>query len=470
MSRPVIPPRVCPAGRVALSGRIAARLPAGLLGLALLGLALLAGAPALAQAPAPVTAPPADAGATAVQRGDNRIVAVVNGDVISRDDVVNRARLFALNAGVTLPPEMLERLTAQLTRLLIDERLRLQEVQRRRVPVTDADVAEAVRDLESRNNLPAGALRQQLAAVGIQPRVLFDQVRTQIGWARLLRLSLGPDAQPSDQAVEEAMRAARARVGQPEYLVSEIFIPLDDPRQEAETRRFVEEVIGQLRRGVPFPMVATQFGQSQSAVQGGDLGWVRKEELDEAVAGVVERMPPGAISNAIRVPGGFQIVTLRQKRESGRDMATLLTLRQAFFPFATPLNPEAPTLQQRDALERAQRVSGAARSCEAIEQAARAAVPAGADRPVDPGQIRLETVNPPELRSMLAGLTPLRASQPIITPDGILVMMVCTRETRNLAELTPEQARQQILRDRVENLSRQLQRDLRRRAQIEMRS
>jgi peptidyl-prolyl cis-trans isomerase SurA len=151
-------------------------------------------------------------------------------------------------------------------------------------------------------------------------------------------------------------------------------------------------------------------------------------------------------------------------------MATLLTLRQAFFGFTEPLNPDYPTAQQREVLERAQRLSTNARSCDAIEQAARAAGPAGGERPSDPGQIRLETVNPPELRSLLAGLAPLRASQPIVTPEGILVMMVCTREVRNLAELTPEQAKQQILRDRIENLSRQLQRDLRRRGQIEMRS
>lgn len=435
---------------------------------------LVAAAPALAQpqpaprgaAPAPRTEP---AAAGAPLAGENRIVAVVNGDVVSRADVVNRARLFALNAGVTLPPDMEARLAAQITRLLIDERLRLQEVQRRRIPVSDADVAEAVREVESRNNLPPGALRQQLLSVGIQPRVLFDQIRAQIGWARLVRLVLGPDGQPSEQAVEEAMRAAKARVGQPEYLASEIFVPLDDPRQEAETRRFVEEVIGQLRRGVPFPMVATQFSQAQSSLQGGDLGWVRREEVDEPVAQVLERMPPGAISNPIRVPGGFQIVTLRQKRESGRDIATLLTLRQAFFPFTEPLDPNLPTVQQRDQLEKAQRISASARTCEAIEQAGRAGGPGG-DRPSDPGQVRLETVNPPELRAMLGGLTPLRASQPIITPEGILVMMVCTRETRNLAELTPEQAKQQLLRDRIENLSRQLQRDLRRRGQIEMRS
>ena len=452
-----------------------ARDPVLRLAAGLLGLGLLAG-PVLAQ---PQPPPPARGGRPAATpaveqgpvRGEDRIMAIVNGDVVSRADVVNRARLFALNAGLALPPEMLDRLSAQLVRLLTDERLRMQEVQRRRIPVSDADVAEAVGDLESRNNLPPGALRQQLLASGIQPRVLFDQIRAQIGWARLLRLQLGPEAQPSDAVVEEAMRAAKARLGQPEYLVSEIFIPLDDPRNEPETRRFAEEVIGQLRRGVPFPMVATQFSQSQTALQGGDMGWIRKDEVDDPVAQVIERMPIGAVSNAIRVPGGFQIVTLRQKRESGRDIATLLQVRQVVFPFTEQLNPVAPTAQQRDALEKAQRLSETARSCEAIDAASRANARPGADaRPTDPGEIRLEGVNPPELRQLLGGLTPLKASQPVITPEGILVLMVCKRETRNLAELTPEQAKNQILRDRIENLSRQLLRDLRRRAQIEVRN
>jgi peptidyl-prolyl cis-trans isomerase SurA len=48
--------------------------------------------------------------------------------------------------------------------------------------------------------------------------------------------------------------------------------------------------------------------------------------------------------------------------------------------------------------------------------------------------------------------------------------MVCSKETRNMAEANPQQARDILLRDRIELLSRQLQRDLRRRAQIEMRT
>jgi peptidyl-prolyl cis-trans isomerase SurA len=84
--------------------------------------------------------------------------------------------------------------------------------------------------------------------------------------------------------------------------------------------------------------------------------------------------------------------------------------------------------------------------------------------------MRLEQLEPPPLRELIGGLQPGRPSPPLVSEDGILVIAVCSRETRNLAEITPDQARATLLRDRVELLSRQLQRDLRRRAQIELRT
>ena len=412
---------------------------------------------ALAAPTAP--APPATA-------QENRIVAVVNGDIVTRSDIESRRRLFAINAGLPISPEVLNRLTPQVTRALIDERLRLQEVQRRRIAVSDQDIASALADIERRNEMPAGGLVNQLRRAGVEPRVLYDQIRVQIGWSRLIRGLLGQQANPSEAEVNDYLAAQRARTGQPEYLVSEIFIPVDNPSEEGQVRRFVDEVVGQLRQGVPFPVAATQFSQSQTALSGGDLGWVGPEALDPEVARIVTQMPAGAVGNAIRVPGGFQIIALRQKREVGRDEATILTLRQIFFPFSTPLVPEAPTPQQIGQLERARALAENARSCSAMEAAARTS---GSDRPVDPGPVRLENMNPPQLRTMIAALPIARPSEPIIAPDGIAVLMVCSRERRNEAEITPEIARSTIVRDRAELLSRQVQRELRRRAQIEMR-
>ena len=73
-----------------------------------------------------------------------RIVAVVNGDVISNADVDNRARLFALSTGLPMTPDVLDRLRQQITRQLIDEKLRMQEVQRRTIVIPDKAIADAI--------------------------------------------------------------------------------------------------------------------------------------------------------------------------------------------------------------------------------------------------------------------------------------------------------------------------------------
>ena len=71
-----------------------------------------------------------------------RIVAVVNGDVISNSDVDNRTRLFALSTGLPMKPDVLDRLKHQITRQLIDEKLRMQEVLRRRIVIADKSIAD----------------------------------------------------------------------------------------------------------------------------------------------------------------------------------------------------------------------------------------------------------------------------------------------------------------------------------------
>jgi peptidyl-prolyl cis-trans isomerase SurA len=421
----------------------------------LLALALLAGL-LMHAAPRPALA-------QATGGSVNSIVAVVNGDVVTRSEVESRRRLLALSAGMT--GDAGAQGGDQILRLLIDERLRIQELSRRRILVTDQDIASSVANIESRNGLPPGGVVQNLRRAGIEPRVLYDQIRAQIGWARLLRGMLGEQANIPEAEVNEFLAAQRARLGEPEFLVSEIFIPVENPGQEAQVRRFVTDVIQRLRQGVPFPMVAAQFSQSQSAIQGGAMDWMTGDRFDPAVASILKQMPEGAISNPIRVPGGFEIVMLRDRRVSGRDMATIMNMRQVFLPFEGQVNPQAPTAQQLAQLQRAQTLSDQARGCEAMDAAAR-----GSPRPADPGPVRLDNITPPELRDLLGSLPIGRATQPIISMDGALIFMVCARETRNMAEANPQQAREILLRDRVELLSRQLQRDLRRRAQIEMRT
>jgi len=395
-----------------------------------------------------------------------RIVAIVNGDVITNVDVDNRTRLFALSTGLPMSPDIIERLKPQILRQLIDERLRMQEVQRRKIVVPDKDIAEAMHQIEQRNNLPPGALRVKLASDGVSLRTLIDQIRTQLGWTQVLRQQLADQAQISNDQIAEQQRLQTQLVGKPEYRVGEIFVPIDDPTNQADAERFAETVIGELRKGAPFPLVAAQFSQTQTALQGGEVGWVQPNQLDPAVADLVAQMPIGAISNPVRVPGGYSIVTVQAKRDIGRDFGTVLSMRQVFLPFVTPLNPQAPTDQQRQVLDKARSISASVHSCNQMEQVAKANNSA---RPPDPGEVRLEGVNPPAFRQLLSTLPYDKASEPLVATDGIAVVIVCSREQKNLANVSDAEMRQEILAQRVELTSRQLMAELRHKATIQIR-
>ncbi|HET6609501.1 MAG TPA: peptidylprolyl isomerase [Rhodopila sp.] len=398
----------------------------------------------------------------------SRIAAVVNGDVISQADIANRARLFAISTGMPLSQEVIERLRPQILRTLIDERLRVQEAQKRKIVIPDAQIAAAIKEIEAHNNLPPGALRQKLAADGVSTRTLIDQIRSQLAWTQILRQAAADRVNVTPADVKEQQRLEAQQVGKTEYRVGEIFIPVDNPANSADAERFADTVIKQLRSGAPFPMVAAQFSQTQTALDGGSLGWVQPNQLDPAVAQLVAEMPVGAISNPVHVPGGLSIVNLQAKREIGRDMATVATIRQAFFPFTQPLSdPQNPTEQQRQALAKAHAAIAAVHSCADMEAYAKANNPA--NRPVDPGQIRVEGVNPPAFRQLLMTIPLGKATEPLVSRDGIAVVTVCSREEKNVGEINAQDIEHQLINQRLDMISSQMMRDLHRDANIETR-
>ncbi len=431
--------------------------------LARLPLALLAGA--LAWPSAVLAAPRPAASAVAPLEDVARLVAVVNGAPITAADVDERCRLFALSTGLPMTPEVLDRLKPQITRQLIDEQLELQEMQRRGIVVHDAEIAAAIGEIEKRNNMPPGTLRQRLASDGAGYRTLIDQVRVQIGWGRVLRQVLGDRLEVSEAEIARRLALVKAETGQEEYRISDIFVPASEPKQMAEAQSFANTIIQQLRAGAPFAVVAAQFSQSQTALQGGDEGWVQANEVDPAVLNVLQEMPVGAISNPIPVPGGLEIVTLAGKRVIGNDLQTVVTLRQVFLPFATPLDPsEPPTAAQQSVLEAMKKLSTTVSGCPALEAAVKTLPNAKFN---NPGDVLLTSVTQPLMQHLLSTLPVGKPSEPLIATDGVALITVCSREQRNIGMPSPAQMRTRIIEERAQLASEEMLRALRRRAVIQ---
>ena len=133
----------------------------------------------------------------------------------------------------------------------------------------------------------------------------------------------------------------------------------------------------------------------------------------------------------------------------------------------TLVDPQNPTEQQRQALLKARSLNGTIRSCEQMEAYAKGFNPA--NRQTDPGEIRVEGVNPPQFRQLLQSIPIGKPTEPLIARDGIAVITVCTREQKNVAAVTPTEIRNRLIAERVEMLSRQAMRELHRKASIDIR-
>ena len=245
-----------------------------------------------------------------------RPAAVVNDEVISVLDLAMRVRLAIVGAGVQDSQEVRRRLTPQVLRGLIDERLQLQEAQRLDISVSDDDVARALEQIAGQNNMSEGQFLSMLRNRGIIPTTLIDQIRAQIAWQTVVRRRLRPTISISEEEVQEVADRLTSRQGSLERRVAEIFVAVESATQEEEALANANRLLEQLRGGANFAGLARQFSQSGTANLGGDRGWIRDGELPEELNRALTQMGPGEISPPIRTVSGFHILLLRDMRKN----------------------------------------------------------------------------------------------------------------------------------------------------------
>jgi peptidyl-prolyl cis-trans isomerase SurA len=413
---------------------------------------------------ASLSAAPALAQNAAMAGADNAsIAAVVNGQVITSQDVADRARLLALSTGMQPTPEVITRLEPQVQSQLIDQTLQLQEINKGGVSVSQADVEGAISHIEQGNNLPPGGLRTRMEQAGVPFATLVAQLRTELGWQSVLHKVLGPGLQPTPGDMSAEKTALKAELGSTQYHIAEIFIPVTDPADDATAQNFARTVITQLRAGAPFPIVAAQFSQAPTALQGGDLGFVQASQLDPAVAQVVTSMPNGAISNPIRVPGGYDIVQLQETHVVGSQQQIMLSLRQAFAAYPAPISNGQVGPAQAAVIDKLVQASHAVHSCDDMT-ALNARF--GNVHPADPGPVNLATVTPPAFQNLLSNLQVGQVSQPLVAQDGVSVVIECSRQAQAESLPSDDAIAQIIVERRVELESKQLLDNLRHRSII----
>jgi peptidyl-prolyl cis-trans isomerase SurA len=411
-------------------------------------------------APAPQASEQPQAG----QPAETRIAAVVNDEVISVADIRSRLRMVMLSSNLTDSPETRQRIANQVLRTIVDEKLQMQEAKRQNITATEEEINKAVAQIEKQNNMQPGQLDQALKQRGIERSALVDQLTASIVWAKLVRRLLSQTNVVSDEEIDYALKRAQETVNEPQSRVAEIFLAVDNPQQEEEVRRLAERLSDQMRQGARFSAIAQQFSQSATAAVGGDIGWVRPEQLSSELGKIVAQMRPGELSPPIRTGAGYYLLLVLDRR-SGRSAGpedTLLHLVQIVFP----LPPQAPEAMRRAAITEAQNAKLTAKNCEELLKIGKEK---GSAQLSSEGRLRVDQIAP-GMRNIVLGLEAGRSSQPIVQKNGVGVIMVCEKVAPSAPTVpTREEIAETLMRQRLDTLARRYMRDLRRTAFVDVR-
>ncbi len=392
-----------------------------------------------------------------------RIAAVVNDDAISVFDLVQRIKLVIFSSGLPNTPEVMQKIGPQVLRALIDEKLRLQEAKRQKITVSDDELKAALARIERGNRIPPGTLESYLRSRGIDPETVIEQVRAQIAWSKLVALRHKSEIKVSEDEVDAELKRIEASRGSIEYRIAEIFLAVESEDQEQRVLADAVQLVAQLRAGADFAALARQFSVGATADQGGDLGWVSKEQLSDQVAAAIAKLKPGEISDPVRGNGGYEILRLidRRRRLDANPDDTKVALRQVLFPL-----PEvAAESVVRETIARAREIGSSIRTCQDMDRAAAKINPEVSG---NVGTVRLGDL-PAPMREVVRALPVGKVSEPLRTKRGVHLLMVCARQEAGGGMPSREAVRRQLEDRRFDLVSRRYLRDIRREAFVDVR-
>jgi len=389
------------------------------------------------------------------------IAAIVNDDVVSMLDLHMRTSMVIANADMPDTTETRQRIFPQVLRSLIDEKLMLQEAHRIDIQVAQEDIKGEVERIAQSNGLNIDQLTEKLKESGVPITALTSRIEANIAWQVFIGRALSRNIKISEDEIDDEIARIQASAGQPEYLLAEIYLPVDNPSQDSEIQQLAARLIQQLQSGVSFNAIAANFSRAPSAALGGDMGWVQASHLDVDLLNVISQLQPDMVTRPIRTLGGYYILLLRDVRTSPGLTNANATMKLSQLHLAA-----APQTDPNQLAGQLQSLISGVTSCDQLE-----AIGAQSGSPMSGslGEVSL-SVLPPDMRATVATLPVGQPSAPVATGGGLAVLMVCERPnaTADMKAVREEISRKLSL-ERLDIAAQRHMRDLRREAFVDIR-
>src|SRR5262245_2753874 len=248
----------------------------------------------------------------------DRVAAVVNDGVVLKSEVDEQVEMVTQR----LQQQRTELPPANVLRQQILERLVVQEIQLQRadkggVKVSDEMLNNSLRDVAERNKLSLDQLPSALESQGINYAAYRDSLRKEMTISLLRRRDVLERIIVTPREIDQYLAKQSGSIDNQEFNISHILVALPQaatPGQLEEANARAKDIYERAVKGENFAQLAVTYSNSQTALDGGSLGWRKGPQLPTFIADLVGHMQPGDIAEPVRTPSGFHIIKLNEKR------------------------------------------------------------------------------------------------------------------------------------------------------------
>jgi peptidyl-prolyl cis-trans isomerase SurA len=395
----------------------------------------------------------------------DRIVAIANDDVILQSELTDAVRSVQQQYAQhpeQLPPAAV--LQKQVLNRLILMRLQVQKAQDQGVHVADADVDQAVNTVARQNKLTPEQLRAEVERTGSFAE-FRQQLADQLTVQRLHEGVVHDSVSVTDSEIDNLLQSPTYKAGEVHLGHIQVSIPAGaDAAAIQASQTKAEQAEAAIKGGMDFNAAAIRYSDAADALDGGDLGWRRLDEVPPAFADAVANMQAGDVSPALRGPTGFHIIKLFGQRQPGRQMVTEYHARQILIKPSELVTPAQAEQKAKDIYD--QIVNKHADFAKLAKADSKDDTTANAGG--DMGWFQQDTWGS-AIGNALVGLKDNEVSPPLQTQAGWhVVQRLGTRQSDLTDEIARNQARQSIGNRKAEQAYDDFLRDLRANAYIKI--
>jgi peptidyl-prolyl cis-trans isomerase SurA len=380
----------------------------------------------------------------------DRIVAIVEDDAIMKSELDDRLYMVKLQlAGRQGTPPPYNVLTRQVLERLIIEHLQLQMAKRRGIRIDDLTLNETMQQLSRSRGISLEQFRDNLIREGIDYVKFREQVRTELITDALRNRVVDSKIQITDQEVSDFIANQSGDINRDvEYQLSHILVTIPEAAsadQITASRTKAESIRERVISGESFRQLAISESDGQNALEGGNLGWRKANELPTIFAAKVSVMHVGDVSEIIRSPSGFHIIYLADRRGEERQVINQTHARHILIKTSALVDDEQAQSRLRNLKNRIRSGEDFAKLARANSEDSASALNGGDLGWTSPGDLV------PEFEETLNNLQIGKISEPFKTDYGWhLVEVLGRRQYDSTEEALRAQARKIIRKRKTE--------------------